>query len=65
MATVTTFNRRSTDRPGTSIPNTAPLAPTRRAYRERDMGIGYGRSSGYASERRYADLSAPVLMRCR
>ena len=24
-----------------------------RAYRERDFGVGYGRSSGYAAERRY------------
>ena len=30
----------------------APAAP-RREYRERDFGVGYGRSSGYASERRY------------
>ena len=30
-----------------------PAAP-RREYRERDFGIGYGRSSGYASARRYA-----------
>jgi hypothetical protein len=31
---------------------TAPAAP-RREYRERDFGVGYGRSSGYASARRY------------
>jgi hypothetical protein len=30
----------------------APAAP-RREYRERDFGVGYGRSSGYASARRY------------
>jgi hypothetical protein len=28
--------------------------PTRRDYRERDFGVGYGRSSGYASTRQYA-----------
>ena len=32
---------------------TTPVAP-RREYRERDFGVGYGRSSGYASTRRYA-----------
>ncbi|MEO6264697.1 MAG: hypothetical protein ABIO58_07045 [Luteimonas sp.] len=31
-----------------------PVA-ARREYRERDFGIGYGRSSGYASNRRYAN----------
>ena len=34
----------------------APVAPApRREYRERDFGVGYGRSSGYASARRYAE----------
>jgi hypothetical protein len=28
--------------------------PSRRDYRERDFGVGYGRSSGYASTRQYA-----------
>ncbi|MGN6513476.1 MAG: hypothetical protein ACTHKZ_07910 [Lysobacteraceae bacterium] len=31
-----------------------PAARSRRAYPERDFGVGYGRSSGYASDRRYA-----------
>lgn len=35
-----------------------PLAP-----RERDFGIGYGKSSGYASNRRY--VNAPVGPRFR
>ncbi len=29
------------------------VAQARRAYRERDFGIGYGRSSGYGLDRRY------------
>jgi hypothetical protein len=28
-------------------------APTRHMYRARDFGIGYGNSSGYASDKRY------------
>jgi hypothetical protein len=28
-------------------------APSRHMYRARDFGIGYGKSSGYASEKRY------------
>ena len=38
------------------LPPTAPAGPVapRREYRERDFGVGYGRSSGYAAARRYA-----------
>ena len=34
-------------------------------YRERDFGIGYGTSSGYAAERRYTSDWAAVPFRCR
>ncbi len=34
--------------------------PTRHAHRERDFGVGYGSSSGYASPRRYvSDWAMP------
>jgi hypothetical protein len=39
--------------PPTRPATPAPTAP-RREYRERDFGVGYGRSSGYASARHYA-----------
>jgi hypothetical protein len=52
-------------------PNYRPLHPataaesTRREYRERDFGVGYGRSSGYASDRRYASAwNGPLHFRC-
>jgi len=36
-----------------------------REYRERDFGIGYGRSSGYASTRQYAIAwNGQPLFRC-
>jgi len=38
--------------------------PARRERRERDFGIGYGNSSGYASERRYASDWGPTRFRC-
>ena len=39
--------------------------PTRREYRERDFGVGYGRSSGYASDRRYVSAwNGPIHFRC-
>ena len=34
-----------------SVP-VVPAAPARQQYRERDFGVGYGSSSGYASHRR-------------
>jgi hypothetical protein len=36
----------------------------RLVHRERDFGIGYGRSSGYGCTRRYATLSNQRLFRC-
>ncbi len=37
----------------------------RREYRERDFGVGYGRSSGYASQRQYANAwNGQVRFRC-
>ena len=34
-------------------------------YRERDYGVGYGASSGYAADRRYASDWASAPFRCR
>lgn len=39
-------------------------APTVRVHRERDFGVGYGSSSGYASGRRYASAFNQRLFRC-
>lgn len=33
--------------------------PTRHTHRERDFGVGYGNSSGYANTRQYASNWAP------
>ncbi len=38
--------------------------PVRHIHRERDFGVGYGNSSGYASERRYAQNWMQPLFRC-
>lgn len=46
-----------------SVP-VAPAAPARQQYRERDFGVGYGSSSGYASHRRYSNSSFQPLFRC-
>jgi hypothetical protein len=47
------------------VPRSTAGAPTRREYRERDFGVGYGRSSGNASDRRYASAwNGPIHFRC-
>ncbi|MFD0739795.1 hypothetical protein ACFQZQ_10930 [Lysobacter koreensis] len=33
--------------------------PTRHVHRARDFGVGYGNSSGYASDRKYVSQWAP------
>ena len=43
----------------------APAAPARHLHRQRDFGVGYGNSSGYASTRRYVDGHVDPLFRCR
>ena len=46
-------------------PTPAAQQPARREYRERDFGVGYGRSSGYASTRQYAiGWNGQPLFRC-
>ncbi|HWR95948.1 MAG TPA: hypothetical protein VN248_04385 [Arenimonas sp.] len=56
----------------TNNANTATAAKSEHApvhlndrYRPRDLGIGYGKSSGYASNRRYANTAAVSLVRVR
>lgn len=38
--------------------------PTRHTHRERDFGVGYGNSSGYAAARQYASNWAPPRFKC-
>lgn len=54
--------------------HTASTTPTRstvaspataRRYSERTIGTGYGRSSGYAANRRYTSDWGQVRFRCR
>ena len=42
----------------------AQLNAPRSQHRERDFGVGYGNSSGYASHRRYSSSSFQPLFRC-
>ena len=52
-------------RPATSTkPAPAVLFTPVRQHRERDFGVGYGTSSGYASHRRYATSPFKPLFRC-
>jgi len=52
----------STDLPRPRNHNTASPSLVRPAKRERDFGVGYGSSSGYASAARYVpDRTTPRL----
>jgi hypothetical protein len=39
--------------------------PSSARYRERDYGIGYGASSGYAQDKRYTSDWGQARFRCR
>lgn len=56
---------RTTRRPATT-PTTQEPAPFRLTRRERDYGVGYGTSSGYAAanDHRYAQSWARTYFRC-
>ena len=45
-----------------ALPTAASRA--RHTHRDRDFGVGYGNSSGYASARRYVDTRAQPRFRC-
>lgn len=50
--------------PTASQPAQIVTLPIRHLHRERDFGVGYGNSSGYAAPRRYADNAALPRFRC-
>ena len=52
--------------PRSPAPPSSPSTGVRRPYPARDMGIGYGRSSGYAATRSYAVAwTGAARFRCR
>ena len=51
--------------PSRTVAAAVASTPVRHVHRERDFGVGYGNSSGYASQRRYTtDQWAPSRFRC-
>ena len=64
MNTVHLIERRKTPRT-TTTNATVVNAVAVRVHRERDFGVGYGSSSGYASNRRYVDGRGQTFFRCR
>ena len=52
-----------TNAPAKTTTNVVALQP-RRERRERDFGVGYGRSSGYASDKRYTNDWGLTRFRC-
>ena len=64
MSTINFLAAHFVERRKAPRPNATIAAPAR-IHRERDFGVGYGNSSGYASNRRYADSRAQTFFRCR
>jgi hypothetical protein len=64
MSTINFRAAHSVERRKISRPTATTAAPAR-IHRERDFGVGYGNSSGYASNRRYADNRGQTFFRCR
>ena len=60
--TASFVERRKTPRP--TATTAATIVPIR-VHRERDFGVGYGSSSGYATHRSYADNRGQAFFRCR
>lgn len=63
------MNLQTSNRRASSVPSVHPAlisakGPSRPQRRERDFGIGYGTSSGYASSRRYIGDNGPRMFRC-
>lgn len=61
----TTANRKSVSAPtATTRQYVSGTSPSRPPRRERDFGVGYGTSSGYATTRHYVPNNAARLFRC-
>lgn len=57
-------DRREAAPAASSIQTVQSINPPRRTHRERDFGVGYGNSSGYASGKRYTSDWAQPYFRC-
>jgi len=57
----TTTTRTSTDTTGNVV---SIASKTRRTYGARSFGVGYGKSSGYAADKRYTTDWGQIRFRC-
>ena len=57
----TTATRTSTDSTGNVV---SIASKTRRTYGARSFGVGYGKSSGYAADKRYTTDWGQIRFRC-
>lgn len=67
MNTYAAYDRNFEPRPPSSPARTLPVPGEpviRHLHRERDFGVGYGNSSGYASRARYTRDWVQPLFRC-
>ncbi len=61
VSNTTTTVRTSTDTTGNLV---SIASKTRRSYGARSFGVGYGKSSGYAADKRYTTDWGQIRFRC-
>lgn len=59
-----TFNAHANNESNVLVQEPAPTNTVNTRYRERDFGVGYGSSSGYASRRSYVETQVQSFFRC-
>jgi len=64
MSSIRPVPSSTVSRPGAAERRMGAAEPARRQHRERDFGIGYGSSSGYASGKRYTPDWRQPHFRC-
>ena len=62
--TQSSFNTLSSNEANLIAQNEATTNTVNTRYRERDFGVGYGSSSGYASRRSYVETQVQSFFRC-
>jgi hypothetical protein len=61
VSNTTTTTRTSTETTGNVV---SIASKTRRTYGARSFGVGYGKSSGYAADKRYTTDWGQIRFRC-
>jgi hypothetical protein len=59
------MDSKAPNKPANAVDNYTGISELNARYRHRETGVGYGKSSGYATERRYATTAPSHPIRVR